>query len=90
MALGVLGGVEKQAEHGGRQPRAAHTPRLAERAGVGAAQLVERAFDLRLEERHQLLPAGRLGRLLGDERRALLRAQRLAARVGEQAVACRT
>src|SRR4051812_18667958 len=54
VALGVLGGVEEEAEDVAGELHAAHLARLQQGALVGGAELRERAVDGGVDEAHQL------------------------------------
>ena len=92
VAHGVLGGVHEQAEGGRRESGAADVAGLAEGALVGGAELGECMVDLAVEGVHQGGDGGRVGgaggrcHAFGGEGGELGVGERLAARVGQQAV----
>jgi hypothetical protein len=69
--LGVLGDVEEQPPHGGREAGAAHVARLLVAGGRRVAQGVDGAQHGRQRRRGQRLDVGPRRRVAGPEQRVL-------------------
>lgn len=84
----MLGGVHHEPEHGGRKARAPDPAGVEQALPRGPTHLLERAIDSGARIRHDLIEAwGRIGRsAFCPERSLLVGAQRVAPRVGEQAI----
>src|SRR5215211_878345 len=88
MPLGVLGGVDQQSEHCGRQLETANAARFEQRRLWGGAELREGAVDLPLEAQNErgCFVRRRSGLRLALQKGPLFWREPLAPGIGEQPV----
>ena len=84
----MLGGMRHETEHGRRKARAADAAGVDQALPRSPTHLLERAIDAGACIRDDLVePWGRVGRrAFGPERSLLIGAQRVATRIGEEAI----